>query len=186
MENAPGPINAIPKATMATRIPIMGAPKDPSGGAGIQESAMLKTHRPNKMLAITVTKPTMSAIPLAAKTAPTSHTASVGAGLVRQEMPRTIATAPTASRSNSSPRPGLPSGKLENRRCSGSLPTGVQTHALKVLGCERARKPLIAEFFTNPFVVWVLAEAGITMFPDIYAVVNLRTCCISAILFHQR
>lgn len=126
-EKAPGPSNAI--ATAATIIPTptsLGS-RAPQEGAGSQERAIPKKHSPNKGPTNAVRNPIAKANPLAVKNKPSSHLSMDGIdGSERQKTPSAIAARPTAVRSRSRPRPGLPPGNVEYSLCSAYLP-GVRT-----------------------------------------------------------
>jgi hypothetical protein len=122
-EKAPGPSKA--RATATTIIPKANSlPScEPQEGAGNQEKANPRKHRPTKTPANGVNNPAAKAAPLAIKTKPNSHLPGVGLdGPERYRMASAAAVRPTATRNNNRPTPGLPSGNVEYSLCSANLP----------------------------------------------------------------
>src|SRR5215470_6264901 len=98
--------------------------KKPREALGSQDVPAPATHKPATKLASGVRNPMTKAAPLITRTKATAHAAKGrSAAPEKYRNPWTVAAIPTAARSNKSPAPGLPSGKVENNLCSADLPS---------------------------------------------------------------
>lgn len=129
-ENAPGPNKAIPMAVTTISRVTSVRPSEASGGPGIQAKAIQRTERPASKLASGVKKPRIKPAPLRRNRPETTQTSGVrSANPANSRAPSDTAMPPRAVRKRSSATPGLPLGKVENSRCSGSLRSRTQTNA---------------------------------------------------------
>src|SRR5262249_47305151 len=119
IEKAPGPSKASATALATTAGARILASCKPVDGAGNQEKEIPKKQTPTEIPAYGVISPPNSSAPLAIRTIAKHQVAREELdGLEKYRIPWPVAARLTDARSNKSPKPGRPPGKVEKSLCS--------------------------------------------------------------------